>query len=185
MARPRAFEEGDVLDKAAEVFRRKGFDGASLPDLEKATGLCRASLYGAFQDKRYLYLAALRRYDSARAAALSARLDAQKTGKRALEALFERVIEECADSHGCLLANASVADPAAARCVADSRRRTEGAIHSAVLRGAADGSLRGARDARATARLLFAAAQGLRALAKAGCAPAQLREVAEMTLEGL
>src|SRR3569832_338385 len=66
MARPRAVEEGDVLDKAAEVFRRKGFDGASLPDLEKATGLCRASLYGAFQDKRYLYLAALRRYDSAR-----------------------------------------------------------------------------------------------------------------------
>lgn len=185
MSRPREFDAGDVLDRAAEAFRAKGFEGASLQDLEKATGLCRASLYGAFHDKRSLYLAALRRYDASRAVVLFARLDAQKSGRRAVEAMFESVIDECSDSHGCLLANASVSDEGAARCVADSRRRTEGAIHAALLRGKMDGSLKGRGDARIATRLLFAAALGLRALSKAGCTRAQLREVVEMTLEVL
>jgi TetR/AcrR family transcriptional regulator, transcriptional repressor for nem operon len=185
MARPREFDEGAVLDRAAGVFRAKGFEGASVSDLEKATGLCRASLYGAFRDKRFLYLAALRRYDASRAAALFARLDAQKSGRQAVKALFETVLDECAEAHGCLLAEASVADPRAARCVADSRRRTEGAIHAALLRGEADGSVKRTADAGAAARFLFAAALGLRALSKAGCTRAQLREVAEMTLEVL
>jgi TetR/AcrR family transcriptional repressor of nem operon len=190
VSRPREFDAGVVLDRAAEAFRAKGYEGTSLQDLERATGLCRASLYGAFRDKQALYLSALRRYDAARATALFGRLDAEPTGRRALERLFEIVIGECAaDPHGCLLANATMeraaSDPGAARCVADSRRRTEGAVHAALLRGKADGSLKGGRDARAAARFLFGATLGLRALSKAGATRAQLREVAEMNLEVL
>lgn len=40
-----------ILEKAAPVFNRKGFDGTSLADLESATGLTKGALYGNFQDK--------------------------------------------------------------------------------------------------------------------------------------
>lgn len=187
MGRPRSFDAETVLDKAVEVFRAKGYEAASVDDLEKAMGLRRASLYGAFGDKHALYLAALRRYDATRMTRLIAALDAERTGRRALARLFKTVLAECArEPAGCLMANATMekaaADAGAARCVADSRRRLEGAAHAAILRGRADRSLRGRGDARAGARLLSAIVFGLRALAKSGCTSAQLREAASLAL---
>jgi len=40
-----------ILEKAAPVFNKKGFEGTSLADLEEATGLTRGALYGHFPDK--------------------------------------------------------------------------------------------------------------------------------------
>ena len=56
MARPREFDEEQVLRRALEVFHAKGFDGTTLDELEQATGLGRGSLHGAFGDKRALFL---------------------------------------------------------------------------------------------------------------------------------
>ncbi len=188
MGRPRSFDADVVLDKAVETFRAKGYESASIEDLEKATGLRRASLYGAFKDKHSLYLAALRRYDATNAVRMLEELDAQPTGRRALERLFEIVVAQCAaDPSGCLIANAAMergnTDHGAARCIADNRRRIEGALHAALLRGRADGTLKGKGDAAGAARLLFSVVLGLRTLAKSGCTRAQLREVADLALK--
>ncbi len=45
-----------------DAFWKDGFAATSLDDLSAATGLNRPSLYGAFGDKRALYLQAYRRY---------------------------------------------------------------------------------------------------------------------------
>ncbi len=55
MARPRTFDEDEVIAKAAEVFGRLGFNAASVDDLLGATGLQRGSLYKAFGSKRNLF----------------------------------------------------------------------------------------------------------------------------------
>lgn len=188
MGRPRSFEVDAVLDKAVETFRAKGYEAASIEDLEKATGLRRASLYGAFQDKHSLYLAALRRYDATSTVRMIERLAAESTGRRAIERLFEHVIGQCAaDPSGCLIANAAMergnTDEGAARCIGDNRRRIEGSLHAAILRGRADRSVRGNGDAVIAARLLFSVVLGLRALAKSGCTRAQLRQVADLALK--
>ncbi len=62
MARPKTFDEQQVLAKAIDVFRRKGFDGTSIPELTSELGICRQSLYNAFGDKRGLFLSALEQY---------------------------------------------------------------------------------------------------------------------------
>ncbi|MDF1837146.1 MAG: TetR/AcrR family transcriptional regulator [Planctomycetota bacterium] len=62
MARPKTFDEQQVLTKAIDVFRRKGFDGTSIPELTAELGICRQSLYNAFGDKRGLFLDALEHY---------------------------------------------------------------------------------------------------------------------------
>jgi TetR/AcrR family transcriptional regulator, copper-responsive repressor len=67
--RPRAYEPDIALGKALDLFRRDGFAATSLDDLSAATGMNRPSLYGAFGDKRELYIKSYQRYrDDARAA---------------------------------------------------------------------------------------------------------------------
>jgi TetR/AcrR family transcriptional regulator, copper-responsive repressor len=67
--RPRAYQPDVALGKALELFRKGGFAATSLDDLSAATGMNRPSLYGAFGDKRELYIKTYQRYrDDARAA---------------------------------------------------------------------------------------------------------------------
>jgi len=48
---------GEILDHATEVFCEKGYEGASMRDLSRATGMSLAGLYHYFQSKeRLLYL---------------------------------------------------------------------------------------------------------------------------------
>jgi AcrR family transcriptional regulator len=43
-----------ILEKAAPLFNKKGFEGTSLADLSDVTGLTKGALYGNFQDKETL-----------------------------------------------------------------------------------------------------------------------------------
>src|SRR6202000_3505878 len=68
--RPRAYEPDVALGKALDLFRKDGFAGTSLEDLRAATGMNRPSLYGAFGDKRELYIKSYQRYRADARAAL-------------------------------------------------------------------------------------------------------------------
>ena len=70
--RPRAYQPEVALGKALDLFRKDGFAATSLDDLSAATGMNRPSLYGAFGDKRGLYLKSYARY---RADARTAMID--------------------------------------------------------------------------------------------------------------
>jgi AcrR family transcriptional regulator len=70
--RPRAYQPEIALGKALDLFRKDGFAATSLDDLSAATGMNRPSLYGAFGDKRELYIKSYQRY---RADARAAMLD--------------------------------------------------------------------------------------------------------------
>ena len=60
--RPRAYQPEVALGKALDLFRKDGFAATSLDDLSAATGMNRPSLYGAFGDKRELFIKSYRRY---------------------------------------------------------------------------------------------------------------------------
>jgi TetR/AcrR family transcriptional repressor of nem operon len=64
MARPRTFEEIDVLEKATREFWRRGFTGTSYTHLTRATGLTKASLYNAFGNKEALFIRVLEHYST-------------------------------------------------------------------------------------------------------------------------
>ena len=57
--RPRSFDTDDVLARVRDTFWKYGYAGTSMDQLSAATGLHKPSLYGAFGDKKALYLAAL------------------------------------------------------------------------------------------------------------------------------
>ena len=60
--RPREFDLDDAVRDALEVFRQRGYHGASMVDLLEGTKLSRGSLYKAFPDKRALFFAAFDLY---------------------------------------------------------------------------------------------------------------------------
>ncbi|WP_104090056.1 TetR/AcrR family transcriptional regulator [Arthrobacter sp. GMC3] len=62
MGRVQAFETDEVVRSARAVFWEHGYEEASLPELERATGLSRSSIYHAFGSKRGLFDAAVASY---------------------------------------------------------------------------------------------------------------------------
>ena len=86
--RPRAYQPEVALGKALDLFRKDGFAGTSLDDLSAATGMNRPSLYGAFGDKRELYIKSYERYRAdARAAMIEIFRDELPIRKR-LERIY-------------------------------------------------------------------------------------------------
>jgi TetR/AcrR family transcriptional repressor of nem operon len=59
MARPKEFDEQEVVAKAVELFQRKGYGATSVRDLLEETGLSSSSLYATFGGKEQLFLDAL------------------------------------------------------------------------------------------------------------------------------
>src|SRR5260370_21309990 len=64
--RPREFDVDDALDKAARVFREKGYHATSIADLMEAMELASGSVYKAFKDKQAVFLAAFDREEMIR-----------------------------------------------------------------------------------------------------------------------
>src|SRR5439155_4144908 len=69
--RPRAYQPEVALGRALDLFRKSGFAATSLDDLSAATGMNRPSLYGAFGDKRELYIKSYARYRADSRAAMA------------------------------------------------------------------------------------------------------------------
>jgi TetR/AcrR family transcriptional repressor of nem operon len=62
MARPRTYDQQQVLAAAMQCFWRNGYSATSMKDLERATGLAAGSLYNSFGSKDGLFEQVLEHY---------------------------------------------------------------------------------------------------------------------------
>ena len=85
--RTRQFEVDEALDRALEVFWARGYEGATLPELTRAMGINRPSLYAAFGNKEQLFRKALDRYQTGPMSFLTEALR-KPTARAAVEAIF-------------------------------------------------------------------------------------------------
>ena len=142
MARTQGFDRDVVVRAARTLFWRAGFEGASVPALEEATGLSRSSIYNTFGSKRGLFDAAVQSYlDEVirpRLRPLTGEVVAPEAVLTYLDGLreaFARTGSMPATS-GCLLVNTATApvvhDGEVARVVADYRDELRAAIGRGV-----------------------------------------------------
>lgn len=131
MGRQQGFETGAVVRAARAVFWERGFEEASLPELETATGVGRSSLYHAFGSKRGLFDAAVQSYLDEVVRPRLVPLVVEEVAPAALEGYFAGLRGALADTasisarSGCLLLNAAGApiarDDAVREVISDYR----------------------------------------------------------------
>src|SRR5262245_12046813 len=90
--RPRTYDPEVALARVTESFWQAGYSGTSLDDLSAATGMNRPSLYGAFGDKRDLYLKAVARYWELSRAAMREALAYDRPLREALQSLYRKAL---------------------------------------------------------------------------------------------
>lgn len=190
MPRPPEFEREVVLDRAMRAFWSRGYEATSIQHLVERTGIQRGSLYGAFGDKRALFLAAIEHYDRVMTAKLLATLDAPGSGLGAIRRFFRLKVDaaqERSRPRGCLVTNSATElasrDRRTASRIGATLGRIEAAFHRAVIRGQQAGEIDPDRDARALARFLTSSAQGLSVMAKASPERAPLEDIVKVTME--
>ncbi|OLO57984.1 TetR/AcrR family transcriptional regulator [Actinomyces oris] len=95
MGRRRTFIENEAIDSATAVFAERGFAGASVDDLVRATGVNRASLYGVFGSKDGLFQRCLTEALAALSAAAAPgdSADAAEAGREELDLVLVALME--------------------------------------------------------------------------------------------
>lgn len=172
MARPRAFDEDQVLEAVMETFWRKGYEGTSAQDLVEATGLGRGSLYAAYASKDGLFAQALLRYRRR----TQARVDRLARPGPVLDRLRELLVDvldadlAAPQQRGCLATNSAIeragADPVVAEMVRYNFTLLHQGIEATLRRGQAAGELRAGFDPAVQALLMLTTVQGLRVLVR-------------------
>ena len=96
LGRPRAFDAEKALDRAMQVFWRKGYLGTSISDLTDAMGIKRPSLYAAFGNKKSLFRKVLDRYSKGPSVYLSEALR-EPTARAVVERVLHGVVDLLTD----------------------------------------------------------------------------------------
>src|SRR5579884_3655403 len=91
--RPRSFDEKQALEKAIQVFWSKGYDGVTIDDLVAGMGVGRPSLYAVFEDKKTIFLRALKIYAEAKGARASQALLAPQSLRGSLTNFLRYAVE--------------------------------------------------------------------------------------------
>ena len=192
MPRPREFDPEQAMQEAMEAFWEHGYNATSVKDLLSEMGLNRGSLYGAFGDKKKLFLAALDKYDQQQFPVIQGILDREGSAKRNIHDLFAFVVDRCCGPEGrrgCLAGKAAMELVPHEKDVAEYLRklntRNEKYLASVIQRGQDDGSINKALPPRATARYLLTSLGGLRTHGIMSPTKKEVREVVDLILRVL
>src|SRR6478735_6418574 len=186
MARPRMFDEDDVVAAVRDEFWTRGYTATSIDDLTAATGLGKGSLYGAFGDKHSLYLRALDDYIATSLEVVRATLhDPQYSARERLARHLlgqMKVLAADADRRGCMMAKGAAelaaADTDVEQKVAQAYASWRDELASCIKEAQRDGTVDAGRNAQALAGVLLAFMRGQEALHKGGATAAQLKAAA-------
>lgn len=108
MPRRKSFDEEEALNKAMDLFWKKGYESTSLADLTKELGLGKGSFYATFKSKENLFNQCIKKYTELNYPFLDESLATEPDFKLALNKLLESYIDGLMGDNsrkGCFMAN--------------------------------------------------------------------------------
>ncbi|MET9463958.1 TetR/AcrR family transcriptional regulator [Streptomyces sp. NPDC006544] len=192
MGRRQVWDLEEVLASAMRLFRRRGYLGASLRDLEEATGMHPGSLYRTFQSKEGLFSAALDAYNE-QVVEGRVRIHLRDTQDpvAGIRSFFTSAFGQNPGPEpdpGCLLTNTAVESftvPQAAAGVRRGLETIETGFADALTRARAQELLPAELDVEMSAVQLLTLYQGLLVLVRSGAPVAKLRAVTDGALASI
>jgi len=192
MPRTKTFDEQDVLEKAIDLFWKKGYHATSMQDLVEHLGINRASLYSTFGNKETLFERAILHYRATNQRGLRSFLFSQPDVRTGLSALFRRAIDESVsdpDRKGCFVVN-TVTELAPhdqkIKAMADENQQGFLDILITYLQTGVDrGEISSDKDLEAIAMLLFTLYNGLKVVGKVELDGARLEGAIQVALRSI
>ncbi|WP_445492531.1 TetR/AcrR family transcriptional regulator [Rhodopseudomonas sp. RCAM05734] len=187
--RPRAYEPELALGQALALFRKDGFAATSLDDLSAATGMNRPSLYGAFGDKRALYIKSYARYredySGAAAEIFKADIDIRERLRRFYGAALDIYLQ--GGPRGCFtvmtVASDAIADPEIRAMVLKGFGDLDEALSWCFRTAIKRGELPETVDVAALSQLASATLYSLAIRSRAGIARRELEGIAQGAID--
>jgi AcrR family transcriptional regulator len=187
--RPLSFDPHKALDRALDVFWRKGYDGASLSDLTKAMRINRPSLYAVFGDKEKLFRKVLDHYAEGPASHSRAALQ-EPTSRAVVERLLygtAAMLTSGGNPRGCLWVQGALACGNSADSVRKeliSRRLGgEASLRQRLQRAIMEGDLPQDANPISLARYIAIIIQGMSVQAASGATRSQLCGIIDIALK--
>lgn len=189
MARPKAFNEEDVLDKAVEVFWAKGYEATSMQDLVDAMGIQRGSLYATFGSKQQLFLLSLERYGKVVVSVLLDILESKPSAVESIELFFAQLVEHLLTAgplRSCLVTNSAIErglrDEETRQQVLYLLNALEKGFYNTLKRARKNGEISEELDLNTVANFLTSNMQGLLVMGKVCSDRSVLEGINQVTL---
>lgn len=190
--RKKKFDENTVLEKAVNLFWRKGYNATTAQDMVNELGISRSSLYDTYIDKRTIFIKSLKQYEEITTDILVDMLEKAKNPERAVKKIFQDTIQQSlADdlSKGCLMVNTTVelmnSDKEIADIVHNNNQRVEAALTRIIEKGQEKGSFSKRETAVAFAHFIFGTMRTLRLVARSGADKKTMEDIANVSLSAL
>jgi len=189
--RPRAYQPEIALGKALDLFRKDGFAATSLDDLSAATGMNRPSLYGAFGDKRELYIKSYARYRADARAAMTDifrdELPIRKRLARIYAVALDIYLSGAEGPRGCFTvmtaASEAIADPEIRAMVLEGFSELDKAFAACFRLAKEKGELPPSADPAVLAQLASATIHTLAIRARAGVPRKELEAIVKGAID--
>jgi len=192
MARKKEFDEDELLEKATNLFWRKGYNATSAQDLVDELKINRSSLYNTYSDKKTLFKKALKKYQEQQTQAVLDLLNNADDPEKAIQQVFDDLVKESNEdtaAKGCFMVNTAVEiagqDEEIGTLVHANNQSVEDALTIAIEKGQKMGQFSTKNAARAYARFLFGSINALRVIARSGADKSALNDVASISLASL
>ena len=187
--RPRAFDTEEVLEKALCVFWQKGYEGTSMPDLTKAMGINRPSIYAAFGNKETLFRKALDLYIGRKHARVRQALD-DSTAQNGMSRIFHEMANALVrtdEPKGCLLVQGALTCSEAAEDIRKElelrRKDIELILLERFQKAHQDGELPPKADPVALARFMATVMHGIAVQASSGASIPEMIAIGDIAMQ--
>jgi len=187
--RPRGFDRAEALETAMRLFWSRGFEATSISDLTQAMGINPPALYGAFGDKKRLFLEAVELYERGPGCFGQQALTQEPTAEAAIRRLLLDAVKMFThpdNPGGCLVLSGSTNYTAESddirEALAERRRLAERTVRGRIKAGQQAGELADDADVDALAGAVTAVLYGLAVKARDGASRASLVRAAEQSM---
>ncbi len=188
MARTKAFNQTEVLQKIQELFLHKGFNGTSVDDLVNASGLSRSSLYDTFGDKEHLFAETLLMYRKGNTQTMIEEIQNSSDIKKTVADILDFILQ---DSHtkkklGCMMVNTAIElaphQKKISKLIDEEMKLLQKTLATVIRKEQSQNKVSKKQSADALAALVITCINGLRVAEKWGAEDKMFKEVKDIAL---
>ncbi len=190
MPRTKQFDESKALEKAMELFWKRGYNGTSIQSLVDHLGINRASIYDTFGGKEELFHKALDHYRTTNFRQISETLEKATSFKEGIRKLFTLSVEHASadpDRKGCLMVNSTTELAAVNQDILHKMQANEQSFEELLFhlieKGKSNNELDKSLESKALAAYLFTLYNGLRVVSKVNPSRSHLQKIVDTGLK--